>query len=287
MASRRVTAPLRSLKSAAGSTPPLALDACPRRLPSCGGSGALLCLGAPSRPRALSYAPGHPRAYPRAYPNAYPRAPPSRGRSTPELAAGHNAVRGGPCPTPRQAPPSHQCTARVVPRGRAARRPPAALTRRAHSLPMPMPGTIALSNAGPLPPDVEVPGRIIYFDQSGGSVGVDSFAFPGVDDIDLTPGRPPHFSHAALTLTPTLTFPPAGRCHASPSPLTPTPTPTPSPNRAPTLPILAAGRGQRTEPAAPERLHPWSQLVLQGQARTGGGRRRADECSGGRRGGRG
>ena len=49
-------------------------------------------------------------------------------------------------------------------------------------------GTIALSNAGPLPPDVEVPGRIIYFDQSGGSVGVDSFAFPGVDDIDLTPG---------------------------------------------------------------------------------------------------
>ena len=35
---------------------------------------------------------------------------------------------------------------------------------------------------------MEVPGRIIYFDQSGGSVGVDSFAFPGVDDIDLTPG---------------------------------------------------------------------------------------------------
>jgi hypothetical protein len=48
-------------------------------------------------------------------------------------------------------------------------------------------GTIALSNAGPLPPDVEVPGKIVYFDQSGGSVGVDSFAFPSVDDIDSTP----------------------------------------------------------------------------------------------------
>lgn len=48
-------------------------------------------------------------------------------------------------------------------------------------------GTIALSNAGSLPPDVEVPGKIVYFDQSGGSVGVDSFAFPGVDDIDPTP----------------------------------------------------------------------------------------------------
>jgi len=56
---------------------------------------------------------------------------------------------------------------------------------------LPMSGTIALSNAGSLPPDVEVPGKIVYFDQSGGSVGVDSFAFPGVDDIDSTPGHRP------------------------------------------------------------------------------------------------
>ena len=48
-------------------------------------------------------------------------------------------------------------------------------------------GTIALSCAGALPPAVEVPGKIIYFDHSGSSIGVDSFVFPGVDSIDPTP----------------------------------------------------------------------------------------------------
>ena len=48
-------------------------------------------------------------------------------------------------------------------------------------------GTIALSCAGPLPPHVDVPGKVVHYDQSGSSIGVDSFAFPGVDDIDPTP----------------------------------------------------------------------------------------------------
>lgn len=99
---------------------------------------------------------------------------------------------------------------------------------------LPMSGTIALSNAGSLPPDVEVPGKIVYFDQSGGSVGVDSFAFPGVDDIDPTPGHRPTSATFALTLTPTLTFPPAGRCpftpHLHPSPQRP---PLPHPQTEP------------------------------------------------------
>jgi len=51
-------------------------------------------------------------------------------------------------------------------------------------------GTIALSNAGTLPPDVEMPGKIVYFDQSGSSVGVDSFVFPGAEVIDSTPVGP-------------------------------------------------------------------------------------------------
>ena len=170
-------------------------------------------------------------------------------------------------------------------KGRAAKRPQAALTCAAYFLPMS--GTIALSNAGSLPPDVEVPGKIMYFDQSGGSIGIDSFVFPGVDDIDPTPGHRPTSATFTLTFTPALTFPPAGRCYPSPSLLAPTLTPTPSPNRVPTLLILTAGSRRRAEPAAPERLHPWSQLVLQGQGRAGGGRQRADECSRGRRGRRG
>merc|ERR1719424_1565574 len=75
-------------------------------------------------------------------------------------------------------------------------------------------GTIALSNAGLLPPDVEVPGKIVYFDQSCGSVGVDSFAFPGVDDIDSTPGHRP----TSATFRP----------HPHPNPI---PKPAPNPTR--------------------------------------------------------
>lgn len=44
-------------------------------------------------------------------------------------------------------------------------------------------GTISLSYFGKTPPGVEVPGKIVYFDASGGSTGVDSFSFPNVERV--------------------------------------------------------------------------------------------------------
>lgn len=47
-------------------------------------------------------------------------------------------------------------------------------------------GTITLSCKGPLPPGVEEPGKITYFDRSGSARGVDSFNFPAKHEVDLS-----------------------------------------------------------------------------------------------------
>mmetsp|Transcript_53479 Transcript_53479/g.122904 ORF Transcript_53479/g.122904 Transcript_53479/m.122904 type:complete len:381 (-) Transcript_53479:72-1214(-) len=47
-------------------------------------------------------------------------------------------------------------------------------------------GTIALSCGGALPPFVDAPGKISYYDQSGSTLGVDSFVFPAADQIKTT-----------------------------------------------------------------------------------------------------
>uniref|UniRef100_A0A7S0LWA0 Protein OSCP1 n=2 Tax=Coccolithus braarudii TaxID=221442 RepID=A0A7S0LWA0_9EUKA len=44
-------------------------------------------------------------------------------------------------------------------------------------------GTIALSCSGALPPGVDVPGKISYYDTSGSTLGVDSFLFPVADEL--------------------------------------------------------------------------------------------------------
>ena len=52
-------------------------------------------------------------------------------------------------------------------------------------------GTITLSCRGPVPPGADVPGKIVYHDASGSVIGVDSFAFPGADEIrPALPGPP-------------------------------------------------------------------------------------------------
>ena len=44
-------------------------------------------------------------------------------------------------------------------------------------------GTITLSCAGSLPPGVEMPGKILYYDVSGLNLGTDSFSFPAADAL--------------------------------------------------------------------------------------------------------
>lgn len=44
-------------------------------------------------------------------------------------------------------------------------------------------GTITLSYQGDTPPGIELPGKITYFDESGSSIGIDSFLFPGVETM--------------------------------------------------------------------------------------------------------
>mmetsp|Transcript_14902 Transcript_14902/g.35450 ORF Transcript_14902/g.35450 Transcript_14902/m.35450 type:complete len:393 (+) Transcript_14902:67-1245(+) len=48
-------------------------------------------------------------------------------------------------------------------------------------------GTLTLSYSGMTPPGVDVPGKIVYFDASGGSTGVDSFHYPGVEHVTQGP----------------------------------------------------------------------------------------------------
>ena len=104
-------------------------------------------------------------------------------------------------------------------------------------------GTIALSSAGSLPPDVELPGKITYFDHSGRSIGVDSFAFPGVEDIDPNPGRrptpTPQPPTLALPLAHNVAPPLAGRCPTATAPVPLTqPHPQAEPRTLTTLTIL-------------------------------------------------
>lgn len=52
-------------------------------------------------------------------------------------------------------------------------------------------GAIVLSNRGVMPPGVGVPGQITHFDQSGNSASVDSFVFPGVEQLEPAPSNAP------------------------------------------------------------------------------------------------
>ena len=48
-------------------------------------------------------------------------------------------------------------------------------------------GTITLSYRGVTPPGIELPGKVVYFDPSGNTLGVDSFLFPAIEH--MTQGR--------------------------------------------------------------------------------------------------
>jgi len=52
-------------------------------------------------------------------------------------------------------------------------------------------GTITLSYAGALPPGIELPGRISYYDISGAGLGSDSFDYPLVESITPESFGPP------------------------------------------------------------------------------------------------
>lgn len=52
-------------------------------------------------------------------------------------------------------------------------------------------GAIVLSNRGTMPSGVGVPGQITYFDQSGNSASVDSFVFPGAEQLEPAPSNAP------------------------------------------------------------------------------------------------